>query len=160
MIAQNVQWHLYDSYNNAIGQGYNDYTPLQLANYVATLVNGGIRYQPYIVDKIVDPLTGKTIQQNNPTVINHVSVLPDILATVKQAMSEVTSGGGTANFLLQMYRSFQEEPRRVLLKLDQKIRLPAICITACLWPLRPMIILRLRLQVLSIMVNMVEIRQG
>ncbi|WP_434511961.1 penicillin-binding protein 2 [Desulfitobacterium sp. AusDCA] len=99
MIAQNVQWHLYDSYNNAIGQGYNDYTPLQLANYVATLVNGGIRYQPYIVDKIVDPLTGKTIQQNNPTVINHVSVSPDILATVKQAMSEVTSGGGTANFL-------------------------------------------------------------
>lgn len=99
MIAQNVQWHLYDSYNNAIGQGYNDYTPLQLANYVATLVNGGIHYKPYIVDKIIDPLTGKIIQQNNPTIINHVSVSPDILTTVKQAMSEVTSGGGTANFL-------------------------------------------------------------
>lgn len=99
MIAQNIQWHLYDSYNNAIGQGYNDYTPLQLANYVATLVNGGIRYKPYIVDKIIDPLTGKIIQQNNPTIINHVSVSPDILTTVKQAMSEVTSGGGTANFL-------------------------------------------------------------
>lgn len=98
-IVQYVQWHLYDSYNNSIGQGYNDYTPLQLANYVATLVNGGIHYKPYIVDKIKDPLTGIVLEQNSPTILDHVSVPPDILATVKQAMSDVTSGGGTANFL-------------------------------------------------------------
>lgn len=98
-VAQNVNWHLYDSYNNAIGQGYNIYTPLQLANYVATLVNNGTHYQPYIVDKIYDPLTGKLILQNKPKVLNHVSVSPDILGIVKKAMSGTTSGEGTANFL-------------------------------------------------------------
>ncbi len=98
-LAQNVDWHLYDSFNNAIGQGYNDYTPLQLANYVATIVNGGIHYQPYIVDKIIYPLTGKVVKQNSPTIINRVSISPDILNTVKQGMEGTTSAGGTAGFL-------------------------------------------------------------
>jgi penicillin-binding protein 2 len=98
-IAQNVNWHLYDSYNNAIGQGYNIYTPLQLADYVATIVNNGTHYQPYIVDKIYDPLTGKLLQQNAPKVLNQVSVSPDILGIIKKAMSGTTSGEGTANFL-------------------------------------------------------------
>ena len=101
MVAQNIDWHLYDSFNNAIGQGYNAYTPLQLANYVATLVNGGRHYRPYIVDKIIDPVTGQTVVQNQPEVINTVSVSPENLEIVKKGMSLVTDprGDGTANFL-------------------------------------------------------------
>lgn len=99
MVSQNIDWQLYDSFNNAIGQGYNTYTPLQLANYVATIVNGGRHMRPYIVDKILDPVTGKVIQQNQPKVINTVSVSPDNLAIVKKGMAEVTSGEGTANWL-------------------------------------------------------------
>lgn len=99
MIAQNVDWQIYDSFNNSIGQGYNAYTPLQLANYVATLVNGGKHMKPYVVDKIIDPVTGNVAQQNQPQVLNSVSVSPQNLETVKQGMAAVTKGEGTAAYI-------------------------------------------------------------
>jgi penicillin-binding protein 2 len=99
MISEFVDWKPYDSYNNAIGQGYNSYTPLQLANFVATLVNGGTHFRPYIVDKILDPVDGSVIKENQPEILNTVSVSPDKLEVVKKAMSGVTSGEGTARSL-------------------------------------------------------------
>jgi len=91
-----VDWQYFDTFNTAIGQGYNSYTPLQLANYVATIVNGGKRMQPYVVDKILDPVTGEVVYQNQPVVRNIVSVSPENLELIKEAMSKVTSGEGTA----------------------------------------------------------------
>lgn len=99
MLSEHVDWKVYDSYNNSIGQGYNAYTPLQLANYVATMVNGGKHYRPYVVDKLLDPITGETVQQYEPKVLNTVSISPEVLDQVKQAMRAVTSGEGTANWL-------------------------------------------------------------
>ena len=40
---------------DAIGQSMNAFTPLQIANYVATLANGGTRYKVSIVDKVTSP---------------------------------------------------------------------------------------------------------
>lgn len=94
-----LEWQGYDSYNNSIGQGYNAYTPLQLANYVATMVNGGKHYRPFVVEKLLDPITGETVQQFEPKVLNTVSVSPEVLDQVKQAMRAVTTGEGTANWL-------------------------------------------------------------
>jgi penicillin-binding protein 2 len=99
MISQFVNWKPYDSYNNAIGQGYNSYTVLQLSNFVATLVNGGKHYKPYIVDKIIDPVAGTMIKENKPELLNMVSISPDNLDVVKQGMARVTTGEGTAAFL-------------------------------------------------------------
>lgn len=99
--AINVDWRPSDSFNNAIGQGLNSYTPLQLANYVATMVNGGIRYQPYIVDKIIDPINGTVVKQNQPKVLDKVDISPQILDEVKRGMGSVTSGEGTAAFLFR-----------------------------------------------------------
>jgi len=45
----NTTWQDFDTFNTAIGQGSNLYSVLQLANYVATLANGGKRWQPYLV---------------------------------------------------------------------------------------------------------------
>ncbi|MBP1759700.1 MAG: penicillin-binding protein 2 [Firmicutes bacterium] len=98
-VSEHVDWKPYDSYNNAIGQGYNIYTPLQLANYVATIVNGGKHFQPFVVDKLLDPISGDTVKQYEPKVLNNVSVSPEVLDQVKQGMRAVTSGEGTANWL-------------------------------------------------------------
>ncbi len=98
-----VDWRPFDSYNNSIGQGYNSYTPLQLANYVATMVNGGKHFRPYIVDKLLDPISGKTVQQFEPQMLNTVSVSPEVLESVKKGMRAVTSGEGTAAFLFEGY---------------------------------------------------------
>lgn len=99
VVSEFVDWRLYDSFNNSIGQGYNAYSPLQLANYVATLVNGGNHMTPYVVDKILDPVSGDVVFENKPEVANTVSVSPENLAAVKEAMSKVTSGEGTASWL-------------------------------------------------------------
>ncbi|MGI6451343.1 MAG: penicillin-binding protein 2 [Desulfitobacteriia bacterium] len=94
-----VNWRLFDSYNNSIGQGYNSYSLIQLANYVATIVNGGKRYRPYLVDKVIDPATNEVVMENKPQVLNEVSVSQENLEVVKKAMAGVTSGEGTANWL-------------------------------------------------------------
>lgn len=98
-VAFYVDWRLFDSYNNAIGQGYNSYSLIQLANYVATIVNGGKRYKPYLVDEIIDPVTKEVVKKNQPEVVNEVSVSKETLETIKKAMAGVTSGEGTANWL-------------------------------------------------------------
>lgn len=98
-VSENIDWKVYDSYNNSIGQGYNAYTPLQLANYVSTIVNGGKHFRPYVVDKLLDPISGQVVQQYEPKVLNTVSVSPDVLDAVKKGMREVTTGEGTANWL-------------------------------------------------------------
>ncbi|NLL52293.1 MAG: penicillin-binding protein 2 [Peptococcaceae bacterium] len=94
-----VDWILFDSFNNSIGQGYNSYTLIQLANYVATIVNGGYNYKPYVVDKILDPITGEVVLQKEPQLNHKVTVSPETLAIIKKSMSQVTSGDGTAAWL-------------------------------------------------------------
>ncbi|MBC9783904.1 penicillin-binding protein 2 [Heliobacterium chlorum] len=93
-------WQAYETYNTSIGQGRNQYTILQLANYIATLANGGTRYQPYLVDHIESP-DKQVVQQFNPTIINQVSVSPENIALVRKAMHAVADEGGTANYLFQ-----------------------------------------------------------
>ena len=96
-----VDWHNSTSYNSSIGQGDNFYTPLQLANYTATMVNGGKRFRPYVVDKLLDPISGETVQKFEPEVMNSVSISPDILDSVKRGMRAVTTGEGTASSLFE-----------------------------------------------------------
>jgi penicillin-binding protein 2 len=53
------QWYAGETISVGIGQGYNAYTPLQLATALAALVNGGELYRPHIVRHVVDALTGE-----------------------------------------------------------------------------------------------------
>lgn len=94
-----VDWRLFDSFNNSIGQGYNAYSLIQLANYTATIANGGKRYKPYIVDKIYHPITGEVVKENKPEVVQETSVSPETLAEIKKAMAQVTGPDGTAGWL-------------------------------------------------------------
>lgn len=90
-----VAWREYETINMSIGQGYNLYTPLQMANYVATIANGGTRFQPYLVDRIVD-YKGNVVKQFNKNAVSHVTVSPATLATVRRGMRAVVEPGGTA----------------------------------------------------------------
>ncbi len=90
-----VDWRDFETVIMAIGQGDNLYTPLQMANYVATIANGGTRYKPYLVDRITS-YDGKLVQQNNPQIVQKVDVSPENLAAIKRGMRAVTEPGGTA----------------------------------------------------------------
>ena len=89
-----INWQEYDTVNMSIGQGYNLYTPLQLADYVSTIANGGTLYRPYLVQKITSP-DGQTVKTFQPRVIRRVPVSAATLETVKKGMSLVTQGNGT-----------------------------------------------------------------
>jgi penicillin-binding protein 2 len=71
------------------------YTTMQLAQYAATLANKGVRLQPQLVDKIVNPNTHKT-KVIEPKVLNKVNIKPEYYNTVLKGMIDVTHSGGTA----------------------------------------------------------------
>ena len=68
-----------------IGQGFNLVTPVQMANLVAAVVNGGILYKPYLVDRITDA-DGKVIKIFRPQVVRRLNFKPQTLALLKKAL--------------------------------------------------------------------------
>jgi len=85
-----------NAYSAAIGQGFNAFTPLQLANYVSTMVNGGNRYELHLVDKFLDP-DGNTIKETKPVVLEKTGVSASTIDVIKEGMLEVTNDSkGTA----------------------------------------------------------------
>lgn len=96
------KWYRYDTYYMAIGQGYSYYTPLQEAQAVATIANGGVRMQPHIVDRIID-YEGETVYQWEPRVMDTVDISDQSLELLHQAMVAVTQKDGTAYALFGNY---------------------------------------------------------
>lgn len=94
-------WYIGDTYNASIGQGDVSVTPLQLASAIAVVANGGILYQPQIVDKIVAE-TKEVVEDFSPKIIDRDFIDPKILETVKEGMYRVTRPGGTAVRLSQL----------------------------------------------------------
>ena len=85
-----------DVLNAAIGQGLNNVTVLQLANYVATIANGGTRYKPYLVNKIIS-YDGEVKLEKEPEIVERLDVSPADLEFIKRGMFGVTNEpGGTA----------------------------------------------------------------
>ena len=82
--------------NAAIGQGMNDVTPLQMANYIATLVNGGTRFKPYLVDKVI-AYDGTVKLQKQPEILDRIDIDETYLESIKKGMYAVNNEpGGTA----------------------------------------------------------------
>jgi len=79
-----------NEYYAAIGQGFNAFTPLQLANFVSTMVNGGNRYETHLVDKFLDP-DGKIIKEIKPVVLEKTKISTKSIDLIKEGMLEVTS---------------------------------------------------------------------
>lgn len=78
----------------AIGQGAMQATPLQIADVLATVLNGGTLYRPHVVSAIRSP-RGKILKTFDNEVIRHVNVTRESLREVKAGMDEVTSPIGT-----------------------------------------------------------------
>lgn len=81
--------------NASIGQGSTLLTPLQMVNYISTLVNGGYRYKLHLVKKVLtsNGVVKKVIQ---PEVLNKIELDPANVNAVKDGMRKVTEEGGTA----------------------------------------------------------------
>jgi len=88
-------WYEGETLMSAIGQTYHAYTPLQVANYVATIANGGTRYRPYLASCVQSP-GGETLSTFGPEVISSLDIAEGGLQLVREGMEAAAAPGGTA----------------------------------------------------------------
>jgi len=86
-------WFPGETISVAIGQGYVTVTPLQMANMMAAVANGGKLFRPYLVSK-VESLDGATVREYGPELIRTIELKPDTLNRVRNALADVVSGAG------------------------------------------------------------------
>lgn len=92
------EWYLSETFDAAIGQGFQLTTPLQMASVISQIANGGHRYRPYLVSKIVSP-NGDTITTFEPEEVGSLNVSERTLTAIRNALREVTVPGGTAGYV-------------------------------------------------------------
>lgn len=97
-----TQWQAFDTFNMSIGQGGNQYTVIELVDYIAALANGGSLMRPHIVKRITSP-DHEVLREIKPEVIRTVAVSTRTLAETRRAMVQVTQGNGTAAFLFSSF---------------------------------------------------------
>lgn len=94
--VQGGEWYGGNTVITAIGQGMISATPLQLANAVAAIANGGTLYRPTMV-KSLEAEDGEVLQQFEPQIIRQVNISPETLAFLRKAMWGVVNDGGTGS---------------------------------------------------------------
>ncbi len=105
---QNKEWYLADTLSAAIGQSYNNFTPVQMAKYISMLVNGGNPIDVSIVKNIIN-IDGQEVskQEINEFVnkklnlqdekVENLNMKKENIKAVLEGMRGVTSeSGGTA----------------------------------------------------------------
>ncbi len=82
-------WYEGSTLSAAIGQENNQFTPLQLANYVATLVNGGNRYSAHLLKRVLSYDYSEVLYEQEPVVLNTVEISEENLDAIKEGMRAV-----------------------------------------------------------------------
>ena len=90
------EWRAGEMVSVSIGQGYNAYTPLQMAHATASLANNGVVYQPHLVKEVLD-FGARKITRINPNPERQIPFKADNFEYVKRAMEKVLKPGGTAH---------------------------------------------------------------
>ncbi|WP_412478566.1 penicillin-binding protein 2 [Azonexus sp. IMCC34839] len=92
------KWYAGETISIGIGQGYNAYTPIQLAQATATLANNGVMFRPHLVKYIVDTKTGEK-RPVEPKPIRDLQLKPANVDVIRRAMVGVNKEGtGTRAF--------------------------------------------------------------
>lgn len=83
---------------SAIGQAGNLFSPIQLANYCATIANGGTRYRTHFVKSIKSHDYSQTVMETQPEVVAETGVSAETLDIVKRGMLKVGTTGYCADY--------------------------------------------------------------
>lgn len=94
--SHDQEWTDGQTITAAIGQSYNLFTPLQLANYVATLVGGGDHYQAHLLKNVKAYDNSRLLYMYDDNPINTVEMSDTTLSAVTKGMHELTVSGSVA----------------------------------------------------------------
>jgi len=90
--TQGEPWYPGDNANMAIGQGWVNVTPLQIARMIAAVGNGGTLVRPHLVRQVLDR-DGGTAERVTVPPAGRVDFRPDVLATLQEALAAVVQRG-------------------------------------------------------------------
>lgn len=94
--SHDQEWTDGQTITAAIGQSYNLFTPLQLANYVATLVGGGDHYQAHLLKNVKAYDNSRLLYMYDDNPMNTVEISDSTLSAVTGGMHELTVSGSVA----------------------------------------------------------------
>ena len=95
MKVYEEEWYLSETFDAAIGQGFNLVTPLQAAMVMGEIAANGKRFKPHLVKKIVTQ-DGELIKEFTPELSGTLDVSPEIIKLVQDGLHEVTKTGTAA----------------------------------------------------------------
>jgi len=90
-FPKDPSWWDGDTYNLSIGQGFLQITPLEVANSIAAIANGGILYQPRVVKEIIDN-DKNSVKVIEPEIIRKDFIDPQNLEIVREGMRQAVTG--------------------------------------------------------------------
>lgn len=99
-------WYEGNTLSVAIGQESTQVTPLQLANYIATLVNGGTRNAAHLLKEVKSSDFTQVVYSYQPQVLGTIDIQPQNLSAVKAGMLTLTTQGSVR-------QAFQDLPFQV-----------------------------------------------
>ena len=97
-------WYLSETFDAAIGQGFNLVTPLQAAMVMGEIAADGKRYKPHLVNRIVAP-DGSTVKEFQPELLGTLDVRPEVISLVQAGLHDVIKYGTAAS----IFRGFPIE---------------------------------------------------
>lgn len=86
-------WFGGDTLQTAIGQSYSLFTPVQLANYCATIANGGTRYKVNLIDSIRSSVDGSVVEKFGSEVVEKIDMDPQTVNQIHNGMKKVVDEG-------------------------------------------------------------------
>lgn len=93
-----MEWYGGDLLSASIGQGNTLTTPLQLANYVATLVNGGNHYSAHLLQSVKSNDFSKLIYQQPPVCLDTLNIRAEHVESVKAGMKLLATEGSVKTY--------------------------------------------------------------
>lgn len=88
--AHDREWTDGQTITAAIGQSYNLFTPLQLTNYVATLVSGGEHYEAHLLKNVKSYDNSRVIDVYSKGPLNDLNISDSTMAAVTKGMHDLT----------------------------------------------------------------------
>ena len=91
-------WYEGETMYAAIGQGNTQVTPIQLANYIATLVNGGTHYETHLLQAVKSSDFSEMVEEYAPQIRDELDLDKDNMEAVKYGMYMVANEGSAASY--------------------------------------------------------------
>ena len=102
-------WQAGDTWQAAIGQSENAFTPMQVSMYISSVVNGGTRYAASLLHSVHEFGKDEPLVKNSAEVLNTIPLSNSTVSTIRHSMRNVIHGSSAANNVYVNFRDCEYE---------------------------------------------------